>query len=447
MSSPVPSLRNYLAARLRPLVFLGWAIVTLTAPSAYLAMGTANVREEAHSVARLIARSMIDEMRQRPVLWRYDAAKLQRHLDAHLDTAHTIRAIVTDRDRWRIETKRPAPAEQRPVWGRATVRVDDESIDVWVAASTHLVFERSLWMLFGFGGLATLLAGALLFVPLRAMAHAESHIEALFAKLEASGRELAELNTGLEEQVRVRSAELSTALQQLETKERRLRNASRRATAAAEADRRALSRDLHDSAGQVLTAIRIHLQRLAQRGDDEARTQAIAHQTMKLADQAVEEIRRVVTHLAPAVLDDMGLSAALTRLCEDWMERTGSTISCSIGGLERDAKALEGGLDVTCYRIAQEALTNAAKHANATHVDLEIRCTPTDVYLRINDDGCGFDTAHETNHRGRGLTGMAERVALLGGEFQLQSTPRHGTSIHVSLPRHAVDLDSETVVT
>ncbi|TPV95434.1 MAG: sensor histidine kinase [Myxococcales bacterium FL481] len=428
---PVNVLRSYLATQLRPLVLLTLAVVALTAPIAYLAMGTGNVREQAQSTARLIARSMALDLRDRPVLWRYDAAKLRRHLDAHLDPALAMRAIVTDHRGIQLEAEAPESDRTRPVWGHATIALEPDSLDVWVEASTEAVLRRTAWMLLGFVGLGLLLAGGLYFVPMRAMSRAQTELDELFAKLEGSRRELATLNTTLEAQVQARSAELSSALQQLEHKEQRLRTISRRATAAAEAERRALSRDLHDSAGQVLTAIRIHLQRLAVRPPDDA-TLAIAHQTMALADQAVEEIRRTVIRLAPAIVDDMGLRDALERLVEDWTERTGVHTVCAFDGLSGPDR-LDTSHEVTCYRIVQEALTNVAKHAAASTVSVHVHVNAEEIELVVRDDGRGF--APQASPSGRGLTGMAERVALLGGDLEVDSGPDRGTRISARMPR------------
>jgi signal transduction histidine kinase len=427
-------LERYLAARLGPLAFFLLFVVAISAPIAYLAMGVQTIRTRATATAELVAELIHEEAQQRPVLWRYDALKLLRHLD--IQTAHQsiVRIDLVD-DRGELIDLGQAPpnaADRDLLWAVAPIMLDREVGWVWVGATSRDVERQALLILLGFAALGTLLAGVMYGLPLRAIIEAEQRIR-------ESRRALEHLNTNLEAQVTERSSQLVEALEIVRDKEQRLRELSGRAVAMQEAERRSLSRELHDSAGQALTAIRINLQLLAElAGNDGAK--AMATRTMDLADSTLEEIRRVVDRLAPAVLDDLGLEGAVERYCDDFAERTGVEIDCNFAAL--DESGVDTGVETAAYRIVQESLTNVARHAEAERVEICLSRldagTSTDrLAIDIRDDGRGFDLAVARAKGRRGLEGMRERVELLGGTIEIDAAPGQGTHIHVELPVQA----------
>jgi signal transduction histidine kinase len=424
-------LQRYLAARLGPLAFFLLIVVAVSAPLAYLAMGIQTIRTRATATAELVAELIHEEAQQRPVLWRYDAPKLLRHLD--IQTAHQsiVRIDLIDENGAVIEIGQdpPSAADRELLWSSAPIKLDREIAYVWVGATAHEVERQASLILLGFAALAAVLAGVMYGLPLKAIVEAEKRIF-------ESQRALEHLNANLEAQVHERSSQLREALAIVRDKEQRLRELSGRTVAIQEAERRSLSRELHDSAGQALTAIRINLQILTElAGNDGAK--AIATRTIELADSTLEEIRRVVDRLAPAVLDDLGLQRAVERHCDDFSERTGVEVAVSFAAL--DEPGVDTGVETAAYRIVQESLTNVARHAEAERVDIELRRvgagTPEDrLAIDIRDDGQGFDLAVAKAKGRRGLEGMRERVELLGGTLEIRAALGEGTHVHVELP-------------
>ena len=209
------------------------------------------------------------------------------------------------------------------------------------------------------------------------------------------------------------------------------RQLAQRLIALQESERRALARELHDELGQSCTAIRIETAYLRHcAADDRAGLLAAADRADAAALGLYEGVHDLLRRLRPANLDTLGLAAALQDLCEAWQRRTG--IVCRFephGGSE----ALGDALDIAIYRVAQEALTNVARHARATAVELKLSRTLSDeVVLTVQDDGCGFDPSAAT--RGLGLLGAEERASGVGGELRVSRPSGGGTRIELRIP-------------
>jgi signal transduction histidine kinase len=198
---------------------------------------------------------------------------------------------------------------------------------------------------------------------------------------------------------------------------------------AQEDERKRIARELHDQTGQALTGLLVGLKVLeGAPNQDEMRARAADLKTLALA--TLEEVHQLSVALRPAMLDDLGLVPALRALVKGFAAQHDITARCQAEALDQ---RLPGLWEVTLYRIAQEALTNVAKYADARQVDVELRVEGQVLLLAIHDDGRGFDPA-EVAGDGRerlGLLGMQERVALIGGAFRLESQPGHGTQIEV----------------
>jgi len=210
---------------------------------------------------------------------------------------------------------------------------------------------------------------------------------------------------------------------------------SRQRLAAAEGERRRWARELHDETLQSLSALRIGLSTAGRSERPEALPQAVRQAVDQLED-AIANLRGLITDLRPAALDELGVQAALEGLAER-TARHGLEVDVSIelantagGASSRHAPELETAL----YRIVQEALTNASKHGQAGRAVVEIHERETTVHLSVRDDGSGFDPDLEADTEGFGLLGMRERVDLLGGELAIESSSGAGTTVIVSLP-------------
>ena len=425
------NLERHLAARLGPLAFFLFVVVSISAPLVYLVRGVQTIRTRAQSTANLVAESIQEEAQQRPVLWRYDAPKLLRSVTVPTEDQNIIvRIDLTDEQGRRINLgEAPTEADRELLWHHEPIFLDRVHAQVWVGVTTQEVERQGSLIFLGFTVLGAALAGVMYGLPLKSLVVAQRRID-------KSQRALEDLNVNLEATVVERSSQLRAALDEVRDKEQRLRELSGRAVAMQEAERRALSRELHDSAGQALTAIRINLQLLAElAGNDGAKS--MATRTVGLADSTLEEIRRVVDRLAPAVLDDLGLEGAIERLCDDFSERTGVEIDYLLENL--DQPGLDTGVETAAYRVVQEGLTNVARHAKAERVDIHLYRSDAGsandrIVIDFRDDGVGFDPELARAKGRRGLEGMRERVELLGGTIEVASSPAAGVQIHVELP-------------
>src|SRR5215210_3039173 len=208
------------------------------------------------------------------------------------------------------------------------------------------------------------------------------------------------------------------------------RRSGRLVLRAQEEERRRVARDLHDEVNQALTAILLRLEALAYDSPPE-RAQEVA-ELKRLANQAMEELIGLARQLRPAALDDHGLVSAIEAQLKLFGERSGVRTSMVARG---DATSLDNDRQTAVYRVAQEAMTNAGRHSSASEVDIELAVEDGGATeLHIWDDGCGFDPAERSGEGGLGLTGMAERARLVGGELDVRSAPGAGTSITLRLP-------------
>jgi signal transduction histidine kinase len=196
---------------------------------------------------------------------------------------------------------------------------------------------------------------------------------------------------------------------------------------AQENERRTLARELHDEVGQSLSAILMEADNAAAAEDfREAKEHLVA--VRSLAEKTVNEVRDLALLLRPSMLDDFGLVPALNWHAREMTKRTGLNVVLSA---DEAADDLPDEHQTCIYRLVQEAVNNAARHANAHTVEVDVRRDPDRVRFSVRDDGSGFDPR---TIRGLGILGMEERVRRLGGRFAIESQPGRGTSIAAELP-------------
>lgn len=199
-----------------------------------------------------------------------------------------------------------------------------------------------------------------------------------------------------------------------------------------EEERRQISRELHDETSQMLTSILIGLRILAEKVTDDEHRQA-ALELREMAADTLDSVKNLALKLRPMLLADFGLEVAVRRYIERYEQQQAIKVSLSICGLED--RRLSGQVELTLYRILQEALTNIAKHAAAGQVAIRLARCDTQVVLEILDNGGGFEAASgQDRGDSLGLYGMKERVLLLGGELDIQSATGTGTRINVIIP-------------
>lgn len=211
------------------------------------------------------------------------------------------------------------------------------------------------------------------------------------------------------------------AAQQLEAMSWRLVEAQ-------ETERRQLSRELHDRVGQSLTALGINLDILRTQGlvQDRADLRPRLDDSIALLRDTVGAIEDVMAELRPPMLDDHGLLAALQWYVDQFARRTG--IAAAVAG-DATVPRPDPNLEITLFRIAQEALNNVAKHARASRVDVELRQTPDGYDLSVADDGVGFDPGRLPPRAGRGMVTMRERAQSVGGRLEMRTQPGGGTRV------------------
>lgn len=210
----------------------------------------------------------------------------------------------------------------------------------------------------------------------------------------------------------------------------RLRDLSHRILSSQEEERRRLSRELHDEAGQALTAIKINAELLTNRiPDNMTALKRLARDTTELAVGLISEMRRIATALRPAVLEDLGLLPTLRWYVKSVEMRYGLRVKLINRGLKG---RLEQSFETAIYRIVQEALTNVVRHAQAKHATVRVTCCRKGLDLSISDDGKGVNLA--SIRRGTGLTGIRERAHLFQGTMAMESEPGDGTTVRVTFP-------------
>lgn len=217
-----------------------------------------------------------------------------------------------------------------------------------------------------------------------------------------------------------------------EDAERELRRLSQQLVRTQEDERRALSRELHDEIGQQITALRVEISNLG-RISPENRDQFKARlaETKLLAEHTMKTVRDLAMGLRPSMLDDLGLGPAIEWQARQFSRRVGVPSHVEISGSLQHLTDTER---TTLFRIVQEALTNITKHAGATEVHIALKASDTGIHLRVADNGRGMDAAAARGH-GLGLVGMEERARELSAQFRLDSTPGHGTTIDIHIPR------------
>lgn len=203
---------------------------------------------------------------------------------------------------------------------------------------------------------------------------------------------------------------------------------ARRHVAVREEERGRLAREIHDSLGQSVTALKLDLHSLSARldpGDEESRS--IVQQASVVADEALQRLQTIATELRPPILDHLGLLAAIDWQAQEFAKRTGAVYTID---LPKEPVSLSGDEQTAAFRICQEALTNVARHANATEVRITAR-VERDFHLEIRDNGAGFDQSARVSSLG--LLGMKERAELISAHLEIQSRRGAGTAVLLRL--------------
>ena len=248
------------------------------------------------------------------------------------------------------------------------------------------------------------------------------------------GQALGMVVTDLSEQKRKQAEEIKQA-------EAMHRLLLERTLSAQEEERRRIARELHDEAGQLLTALLVGLRSLED-ARKLAEVKVQGHRLREIAAQAIDEVGRLARGLHPTVLEDHGLGVALSRYASEYTKTHNISVDLTLN--EIDSSSLPSGVQIALYRILQEALTNVARHSGAKAVSIRFARSVAAVEVAVIDDGCGFDAkaVAVSSHR-LGIQSMRERAAMLGGTISFISQ-RKGTMILVQVPLAKQDFQPST---
>lgn len=231
----------------------------------------------------------------------------------------------------------------------------------------------------------------------------------------------------------VEAAELLRAFNDmLERLETERRDSSRRVLRAQEAERLRIARGLHDEVGQVLTGVLLELDFLANAASDDRRRGVDS--TKQAVRQALEEVRRIARELRPEMLEQLGLTSALTELSRRFADQSGVPV---VRRFAEDLPPLSDEAELAVYRVAQESLTNVARHAQASQVDLALESGFDSVVLRVVDNGRGMAETTATNEH-YGLRGMRERALLVDGALAVKPSRYGGVEVRLEVPGERV---------
>lgn len=216
---------------------------------------------------------------------------------------------------------------------------------------------------------------------------------------------------------------------------------------AQESERRRIARELHDQIGQHLLGFSLGLRQLAQAPGLGSEAAAVLKRLEELTEVMARDVHRVASELRPTALDDLGLADALTSYAEGLSQQHALEIDVHCEGPVR----IDAIAETVIYRIAQEALTNIVKHANASRISVLLETHGPTVQLIIEDDGCGFDVDGVLNdgpiQRRLGLAGMVERAALINGDLHIESTPERGTTLFLRVMPRAEEVPPDEKTT
>ena len=221
-------------------------------------------------------------------------------------------------------------------------------------------------------------------------------------------------------------------LEELHDREEQIRQLGEHMLNVEEEERRRISRELHDEVGQSMQVIRLYLEMA--RGSLPEEAQDVAErlvETQSLTEQTIEEMRRLIAALSPNVLEDLGLPASIRQFVSNFRRTFTGDVNLQMSGLDHLPKSTQ----IMVYRLVQECFSNIIKHSHANQVGLRVGRRNGRIHLKVEDDGVGFDLSKPPRKRESfGLSGMRERVALLGGDIDIESALGKGTRVEIAIP-------------
>ena len=425
---PARALDRHFTRRMLPVAVFAALVVAAVPPLAYRVVAWQKLAARAEVYSRHVAEELRVLAERQPYLWRYNAGKILQATAIHRDQRDVGPITVVDcAGRSVLSAAMGGPAGPRASLdagggtegdgprGRSPVVVHGRTA-AWVEVRMSTRDERP--RLGGIAGAATatgLLVGLFIFVlPTRVVRRQARELGETLERLRSAEGALTSANLSLSERVAAGVREVHEL--------------SARVIGTQEEERRRIARDLHDSVGQSLTALRLELELAAGRPEE---TAARLSQAVRRCEETLRETRRVVHDLRPPELATAALREILRSYTERFEERTGITASFRCPAELELPEAV-----ATCLlRVLQEALTNVSRHSGATEVGVTVALDAETVTMAISDNGVGADAA--VAPEGAGLRGVRERCEFLGGAATIEMRPGAGTRVQVRLPRNA----------
>jgi PAS domain S-box-containing protein len=362
-------------------------------------------------------------------LWEWDLATDELHYSAEFaaiagqgaregsEPVANVRRRIHPEDAEAIWALDQAARRGEPYEAEYRVRRPDGSVR-WVADHAQPVFDAE--------GRPQRMVGTLSDITERKQAdHAlRSAVDDLDIRVRERTTELAKANASLLDEVTERRAT-----------ESQVRELVGQLFRAEEEERRRMSRDLHDSVGQHVAALSLHLKVIEESQGKPELAKQVEH-ARDAVRRLEDDVDRLSHELRPPLLDDLGLEEALRQHALSWSQDSGVAVDLHLSGLPPQRLPL--AVETTVYRVVQEAMTNVRRHASATRVGLIVECRGGSLRAIVEDNGCGFTAERppgRTDRRRRlGLKGMAERAALVGGRLEMETSPGQGTTVFLSVP-------------
>jgi signal transduction histidine kinase len=411
---PAQALDRHFTRRMVPVAALAALVVAAVPPLAYRVVAWQKLAARAEVYARHVAGELRALGERQPYLWRYNAGKILQATAIHRDQRDVGPVVVLDcAGRALLSADAGGPTTAHGPQGRSPVVVHGRTA-AWVEIRMSTRDEQPrLWGIAGASTATGLLVGLLIFVlPTRVVRRQARTLGETLDRLRSAEAALTAANQGL-------SARVAAGV-------REVHELSARVIGTQEEERRRIARDLHDSVGQSLTALRLELELAAGHPEE---TAARLAQAVRRCEETLKETRRVVHDLRPPELATAALREILRSYTERFEERTGITASF------RCPAALElPEVVATCLlRVLQEALTNVSRHSGATEVGVTVALDAETVTMTISDNGVGADATAAP--AGAGLRGMRERCEFLGGDATVELRAGAGARVEVRLPR------------
>ncbi len=404
-------------------------ILLLVAAALIATQNIRSIRESAASMVReqAVTNRLIDELHRQQTSLAEVFSLLARDPDS-VDYDRIVSQLDSagkEIDRIAAEG---AKAEDSPLWARLKQASDDFSREARRLLDTDNVETYASVDLFRLHEAFISVVARLIENEYRTVAEAQKEIDAHSSRVFATTQVFGGASLALALLFAILTVRLVTQLiRGLEWQTAELGRVSWHMLQDQEATARRFSHELHDELGQSLTAIKANLSALEQNGHSRR-----VEDCLRVVDEAIGNVRQMSQLLRPIILDDFGLEASLRWLCEGFSARTGIDVRFNSSYSGRLSDETETHL----FRIAQEALTNIARHAGAKHVDITLQSLGEEIVLRIADDGSGMPTAPPATARprGHGMIGMRARARSAGGDLEVRSRPGEGVLIEVRAP-------------